>query len=209
MRVDTERLIGENRDVWARFVPHPYMVKVVGDPGSLRPWVLEDYHFVRGGAIRFMLALASRAPPEGHLDFLLESTHRLATMEVPIFLEVSRDLGGVDLGREPSMATVSYVSFLNHLATSMDFVYGGAVALFAEEWAYYQAWKWLSGKSQHPVLVRLSSHWSSREFCEYVERLREMVEGMQGDQKTAAGVFRETCRFELLFWDSLNGPDTH
>ncbi|AAL81461.1 transcriptional regulator [Pyrococcus furiosus DSM 3638] len=207
----SEELIKENENIWRRFLPHKFLIEMAENTikkENFEKWLVNDYYFVKN-ALRFMALLMAKAPDD-LLPFFAESIYYISK-ELEMFEKKAQELG-ISLNGEIDWRAKSYVNYLLSVASLGSFL-EGFTALYCEEKAYYEAWKWVrENLKERSPYQEFINHWSSQEFGEYVKRIEKILNSLaekhgEFEKERAREVFKEVSKFELIFWDIAYGGE--
>lgn len=201
----SQALQANSARLWPRLAAHPFVRSVgagtLGDD-AFRRWMAND-HYWNVEYQRFILALAGIAPN----DAITESIG-IATSDTRLGLREIRRLAGryaVDLGAEPSPATVGLAAYLQ---AQVSRGYESAiVAFYAAERAYFDTWSAIEPDADHTTPYwPLIECWCSRSYGIWLGSLGRMVDAAlpAGPGPELYRVFDWVVRFELLFFESLH-----
>jgi thiaminase/transcriptional activator TenA len=198
-------------DVYDAILAHPFLGGLAD--GSLPPdsfafYVVQDALYLREYA-RALAAVASRAADAAGAEMFARHAAGAISVERRLHESLLADLGidpaAVDAA-EPAPTTLAYTSYL--LATARGGSYAeGVAAVLPCYWIYREVGRELQRRgSPDPRYQRWIDTYGGEEFGADVREVLTAADrlgpGLGAAERTRAGRhFRETSRYEWMFWD--------
>lgn len=188
---------------WRDLVAHPFVGAVADgtiEDATFRRWMVND-HYYNSEYQRFVAALAGIAPATATEAIAsaasgnrtgLDQIRRLSARFV------------IDLDREPALATVGLVSYLQ--AQVLHGYEPALTALYAAEKVYFDVWSSIRSRvDREAPYWELVDHFSSEQYGHWLGGLARLVDAATpgGPSPEAYQVFDRVVRFELLFFDAM------
>jgi thiaminase len=189
--VPLSELLRVHEDAWRRATRHEFLDRV--SSGSLpesafERWLVQDYLFV-ADLLRFQARLLAQAPRPAQAVLAEGASGLVAELD---WFELHALERGLRLDARPLPPTANYSALLDRLTRAPFSV--AIAALWAIERAYLDAWT--SAAPAAPPYDEFVAHWTSAEFCAYVDALESAA-----DEAGAVGdVFLEVAEAEAALW---------
>eukprot|EP00882_Tetradesmus_deserticola_P026017 GHRQ01028623.1.p2 GENE.GHRQ01028623.1~~GHRQ01028623.1.p2 ORF type:complete len:208 (+),score=93.15 GHRQ01028623.1:682-1305(+) len=168
--MSSDELLAGLEQKWDKAVNHEFIKACID--GSVKPeqfnrWLVQDYYYVRGFTPFAGSLLASA--PDSHLEPIVGGIAAL-TDELAWFKDTAQKRGCdvTIIGMQP--ACVAYCQFLQQLHGEPYAI--KAVAFWAIEACYHQAWSSVLQNATSAELKEYSHRWGNPAFGEYVAVLR-------------------------------------
>ena len=200
MSLTCEQLIQRYSESWEKATVHPFLNEC--QSGKIKPeqfntWLVQDYLFVTQFT-RFLASAIANAPVT-HFDVLLGGMSAIKD-ELNWFQEKAQERN-LDLSTEKQQICQAYCEYLHHIQNMAYPIQ--AVALWAIELAYNQAWQ-KPGKMVPPY-DEFAQRWGNPNFTEYVKLLEKQADAALAEadsevEKQATATFVKIASLEKDFW---------
>lgn len=200
MSLSCQALLEKHKHAWDSATRHAFLddcKTAVIKANQFNTWLVQDYFFVT--EFTRMMARVLAVAPVAHFDTIISGLAVLQD-ELSWFRDKAAERNlGLDVPRQETCQR--YCDFMEKLAFEPYEVQ--AVALWAIEFAYNQAWQ-LPGPMVNPY-DEFAGRWGSPDFTAYVDLLKPQADeairdGRQQSRERAEQVFLEVCALEKDFW---------
>jgi len=199
----TERADVGAKNTWERMLSEPFLREIVQGikPEIFDRWAQQDYLFARE-SIRFLGVLMAKAPYPIQIA-LLDAAPGYKE-ELKLFEDYARSRG-FPLDVKMSITCRSYLSFLMKTAYNDDFP-SAFTALYAEEKAYLDSWRFVKNNLKESPYEKFIDHWSNTGFQDYVKwlakELDSIADQLSEEQKAhMESTYKSIGEYECLFWE--------
>ncbi|MFQ5936359.1 MAG: TenA family transcriptional regulator [Acidiferrobacterales bacterium] len=201
MTLTCQQLLTTHESDWAKATRHVFLDDCQAGTIKTRQfntWLVQDYLFVT--EFTRMVAGVLVCAPIKHFDVTLAG---LAALKDELsWFHTKADERQLDLNAPPQETCERYCRFMAELAADPYAVQ--AVALWAIEAAYNQAWQ-LASPMAKPY-DEFADRWGNPNFTAYVAQLARQADEALGDstdaeQAQAEAVFTDITKLEQSFWD--------
>jgi thiaminase len=178
-------------DSWRQATRHPFLDAVRDgtiDTSTFHRWLAQDAVFV-ADLLSFQARLLARSPRRAQPAL---ASGCVALVDELQWFEDQAAERGIDMGRPPAPATLTYRELLERLDSEP---YDAAVTgLWVIERVYQLAWTTaLGGSARYTEFVE---HWTNPGFAEYVGQLGELAE-----PEAHPDLVGDVLAQEIAFWD--------
>lgn len=208
----TERLRANAHAIWEANFHHPF-VQGIGD-GTLpeekfRFYLTQDYAYLIDFC-RFLGIAAAKSPDLTSMALFSQLLDTTLRVEMDLHRSICADFGisPQELENvEPAPLCLAYTSYLLRVAYEGSFT-DVMVAFLPCSWGYVEIGRRIEerGVPEHPHYAKWIETYSSEEFWDLNEELKDMVDRLGADVTDAEarrlqGIFDFSSRWERLFWD--------
>ncbi|MFW6315839.1 MAG: TenA family transcriptional regulator [Cyanobacteriota bacterium] len=200
MSITCQQLIQAHQESWEQATVHSFLTECQSGkikPSQFNTWLVQDYLFVVQFT-RFLATTIANAPVP-HFDVLLGGMSAIKD-ELNWFQEKAQERN-LDLSTERQQTCQAYCEYLHDLQQMAYPVQ--AVALWAIEFAYNQAWQ-KPGAMVSPY-DEFAQRWGNPDFTEYVKLLEKQADEALAEvdsemEKQVKATFVKIASLEKDFW---------